>query len=346
MMELNMKFLSSLLMGVVSSTVCFVGDRGCSRAIGADDFALASGQHSVDTEELQDQSSTETNPHANAVAVNIPDEPSGVFNACHESDEKKSDSETSLHKDEKKTAATLVERWVLGIRCELAPSLLRHHLKLGEAGVVILSVHPETPAADADLKVGDIIVQMDDDQLTCRDDLTQRVQASEGELLKLAIIREGQRRAVEITPRKMMVEVLMAPATSGNSEPVKNEGEGENHVNLRNVYPGVLFEGGLPDLQEAGADPQQNVEKILHQLRVMAKQQSAQNSSVSGRIIIDMNATGEGTPSPQSESALLTKTIATLHRQMANIQKDIDALEKRLQALKTMEKAPQKKEGP
>ncbi len=340
-----MKFLSTLLMSGVSCTVWLVGDDGSSRAIGSDNFPLASAQHAVEAKAFQDQLSAETNPHANAVAVTLPSEPSSAFKACSEDDERKSDSKTSRAEDGK-PAATLVERWVLGIRCEVAPSLLRHHLKLSEAGVVIVSVHPETPASEADLKVGDIIVQMDDDQLTCRDDLTQRVQASEGEPLKLVVIREGQRRAVEITPRKMMVEVLMAPATSGNSEPAKNEGDGEDQVNLRNVYPGVLFEGGLPDLQKDGADPQRNVEKILHQLRMMAKQQSVQNNGASGRIIIDMNATGEGTPLPQSESALLTKTIATLHKQMASIQKDIDDLEKRLQALKAVEKAQQKKEAP
>jgi len=362
MMDLMMKLLSTLIMVSVCCTGPSFGwpvdGPSSNQVMVGDGLALKAGATANGETDLPNQPPEDSDSDAHTAGTSTNDKPSiavssaafisAAVQACDESEGDVPASATSDESaaDEETPTATAVERWVIGIRCEEAPYLLRSHLKLGEAGVVILSVHPETPAAKADLKVGDIIVQMDEDQLTCRNDLTERVQAFDGEPLELAIIREGDRRMVKITPQKMMVEVLVAPATSENPEPAKNDVDADGRSNLRNVYPGVLFEGSSPYLQEDGADLQQNVEKILHQLRVMAKQQSSENDGASGRIIIDMDAAQDGPPSPQSESELLTKMIAALHEQMANIQKQINDLNKRLQAVKTEAKDPQKKEAP
>ena len=122
------------------------------------------------------------------------------------------------------------ERWVLGIQCDAADALLRKHLKLGSAGLVILQVKAETPAAESDLQPGDLITRIDDNELTCRDDLIKAVTNSNGAGLNLTVLREGEARKIQVTPRRMMVPVLMSPATSklagdkdGNEERIREK---------------------------------------------------------------------------------------------------------------------------
>lgn len=223
------------------------------------------------------------------------------------------------------------ERWVLGIQCDAADPLLRKHLKLGSAGLVILQVRAETPAAESDLQPGDLITHIDDAPLMCRDDLIHAVTLSNGATLKLSVLRDGDSRRIQVTPRRMMVPVLMSPAIS---RPV-TEDKGTNGVASREarIFQGVLIQGVFP-LDENNPE-EIDVEALVKKLREMTAEERIHKTDGPNGIVI---------PIPDSETSarltdeLLSKNIAALKDHIQTLQKKLANMEARLKEIKP--KAP------
>lgn len=70
-------------------------------------------------------------------------------------------------------------------------------------GVAIESVTPETPAARAGLKTGDVVVEFDGEQVRSVRSFTRLVQeTAPGRTVKVTIVRDGRRQTLDITPEE------------------------------------------------------------------------------------------------------------------------------------------------
>jgi hypothetical protein len=143
------------------------------------------------------------------------------------------------------------ERFVIGVQCEEVSPLLQRHLKLESGGVVIVDVRDETPAAEAGMEKDDILTFIDDKPLKTRDELITMVTESEGRELSVTVIRDGETQVLKITPKKMKVPVIVAPAEAEIEEIRSLAGPGQSAVRLHRVHPGILLEGGIPSDHEA-----------------------------------------------------------------------------------------------
>jgi membrane-associated protease RseP (regulator of RpoE activity) len=131
--------------------------------------------------------------------------------------------------------------------------LLRKHLKLDNAGLVVQSVSEKSPAAAAGIEADDVLISLNDIQLQTRDQLVQAVAELENQTVRLQLIRNGERREVSVTPRKMRVpEGSTAAAVSVAGMPSFPNGpipglDGE----FGQVFPGVIIDEQFPADPEA-----------------------------------------------------------------------------------------------
>lgn len=224
-------------------------------------------------------------------------------------DEEMSAKEGDIFLFEEKAESAGEERWVIGVQCEEATDLLRSHLKLGETGLVVLDVRDETPASEAGLQVHDIIVKINDKELTSRETLIDAVLDSEGKPMKLSLIRAGDPISLEVTPRKMKVQVNVAPAETElgllTAEGLQKNGE----VRLKRIHPGVLLEGGVPNWQG-------DVDGLLRQLREMA---DSQRSNAQAHVFISPDM-GKKTESASKDVVELEKAVSTLQQEVKALQ--------------------------
>lgn len=162
------------------------------------------------------------------------------------------------------------ERVMIGVACEEAPQLLRKHLKLDNAGLVVVAVSENSPAADAKIEPDDVLVSLNDRQLQTIEQLMEAVSTLDGQPARLQIIRSGSPLELTVTPRKMTVPDL-APATeeSAATAPGVPRLPGRNQ-RLNRLFPGVIIDEQFP------ADPAA-VERMLKKLSSLVREESRQN---------------------------------------------------------------------
>ncbi len=100
-----------------------------------------------------------------------------------------------------------VRRSHLGVAGQDIPiprRLVRAHHLSHERGVVITAVSEGTPAADAQLRPGDVIVEFGTDPVRSVDDLHRLLTEERiGELVPIKVLRRGELRRVLVTPREV-----------------------------------------------------------------------------------------------------------------------------------------------
>lgn len=159
------------------------------------------------------------------------------------------------------------ERVMIGVACEEAPQLLRKHLKLDNAGLVVLSVSDKSPAADAKIEPDDVLVSLNDRQLQTIEQLMEVVSTLDGQPARLQIIRSGSPLEVTVTPRKMTVPDL-APATEeGESTALDVPRLPGRNQRLNRLFPGIIIDEQFP------ADPAA-MERMLKKLSTLAREES------------------------------------------------------------------------
>lgn len=68
------------------------------------------------------------------------------------------------------------------------------------SGAIIANVMPDSPADDADLRQGDIIIRVDDEDITSMNDLSSLIRDREpGEDVTLTILRDGEEQQLDLT---------------------------------------------------------------------------------------------------------------------------------------------------
>lgn len=71
------------------------------------------------------------------------------------------------------------------------------------AGVMIAEVRPDSPAAKAGLKAGDIVVEADGKEVKGEADLVRAIHESKGADVALTIVRDRNRQTIRVTPEEV-----------------------------------------------------------------------------------------------------------------------------------------------
>lgn len=183
------------------------------------------------------------------------------------------------------------ERLMIGVHCDLADDVLRSHLKLGDAGLIVLEVIDDSPAQEAGLQKSDILVQADGSELTQVEQLVDAVRESEGEALELVVVRSGDRLEVTATPRRMKTKQRIVLDQIGDMT-LELDGEqphvqwlerlenlklpeealdairkGQAGVRLRSIQPGIVI--------DRDSRPE-DIEKIVAEARRRAEEEVKQ----------------------------------------------------------------------
>ena len=228
--------------------------------------------------------------------------------------------------------ATEEERYVIGVQCEEAGEVLRSHLHLGNAGVVVMEVREETPAAEAGLLKNDIIVQIDEKDLSSRDDLISAVAGSDGKALTLAVLREGEKHSITVQPVKMKVPVIVTPVEVEGFDPNnlhhlrnleslpesvrKQLKEQKYNVRLHMIHPGVMIDGETPR-DEASID------RMIERIRKSAGEEVA-------KALAEAHESQEHAHNARVDAE---RNPDNLHDSLRNLQKQMEAMREQLEAL-------------
>ena len=235
------------------------------------------------------------------------------------------------------------ERYMIGVQCEEAGEVLRGHLHLGDAGVIVMEVREETPAAEAGLLKNDIIVQINEKDLASRDDLISAVAGSEGKDLTLAVIRDGEKHSITVQPKKMKFPVIVTPAEVEGDE-VGDFGidylqhlqeldslpeavrkqlmEQKGNVRIHRLHPGVMIDGETPR-DEA------SINKLIERIRKSAGEEAAK--AVAEARDAQEHARVDRAHGEQN-SEQLGDSLRSLQKQMEAMRHQLEALQKQLEA--------------
>lgn len=97
--------------------------------------------------------------------------------------------------------------WTTGLKVEDIPPMVARYFRLKSAdGVIITGVEANSPAADAGLEVGDIIVEVNGQKISRDDDIWKIIDESDlrgGDKLELKIMRERQTYQVNLELREL-----------------------------------------------------------------------------------------------------------------------------------------------
>ncbi len=119
----------------------------------------------------------------------------------------------------------------IGVRpIEMTPELREHFGASKEAGILAGRVEPESPAAKAGLRVGDIVTAVDSDKIESTRDLMRAVRRKkDGETVKLDVLRDRAVKTVSVT----VVERKGKETLLGDFDP------GKRHFHFRHMAPPV-----------------------------------------------------------------------------------------------------------
>jgi len=119
-----------------------------------------------------------------------------------------------------------VKRAYLGVAIQTLTQQLADHFRLKvREGILVSGVRPDSPAAAAGLKAGDVITKFDGKPVGDMQQLVGMVDRSPiGESRKLEVVRDGKRQEISVTLREQPSDYGVAvrgPERSGRHEPAK-----------------------------------------------------------------------------------------------------------------------------
>jgi len=91
----------------------------------------------------------------------------------------------------------------LGVQLiEPTPELREHYGSSADEGVLVSRVLPDTPAEEAGLRAGDMIVAIDGEPVEDAGDLRRGMRDKDGETIDIDVVRDGERTTVQVTLRE------------------------------------------------------------------------------------------------------------------------------------------------
>jgi len=123
---------------------------------------------------------------------------------------------------------------------DVDPALAKQFGLSQPTGALVGQVEPDTPAARAGLKRGDVILSVNGQPVTSANDLRLRVsQTSPGTNIKLEISRSGKKQDVDVTLAEL-------PEKAEKTGPEENQGGSLEGVNVQALTPDVAEQLQLP----------------------------------------------------------------------------------------------------
>ncbi len=91
----------------------------------------------------------------------------------------------------------------LGVQVMPMSPALREYFAVGEEiGVLVTEVEPKSPADQAGIEAGDVLLEVDSQPVRTPRELIRRIdRAHKGEKLEIALSRRGERKTLEVAPR-------------------------------------------------------------------------------------------------------------------------------------------------
>lgn len=138
----------------------------------------------------------------------------------------------------------------IGIALSAADDTLRTHLGLPDGqGLVIEQVMAKSPAERSGLQVNDVLLKVEDDDVTKIEQVVTKIRGSEGKPLSLRLLRHRIPMTLSVTPEKSVINEGEPRETR-----IETPGEGNKpEFRLEFVRPGVMFGGA-----GAGSPPRRN----------------------------------------------------------------------------------------
>jgi serine protease Do len=111
-----------------------------------------------------------------------------------------------------------VSRGWLGVQIqEVTPEIAASVGLADGKGAIVSSIMPKSPASSSDLKLGDVILSVNDTEITRLRDLPRIIaETKAGQTVKLAVWREGNRKNVDVTIKEMPATDQVAAAGEEN----------------------------------------------------------------------------------------------------------------------------------
>lgn len=140
-----------------------------------------------------------------------------------------------------------VERGYLGIHPEdVSADMAKQFGRTEGGGALVGQVEPGTPAAKAGLKRGDIILQVNGQDVSGQEDLTTRIGSLEpGTPVQLKVWRDGKTLEIPVTLMTMPADVAGNEGPSSES-PSQGSSKAMEGVRVENLTPDILSQINLP----------------------------------------------------------------------------------------------------
>jgi serine protease Do len=140
-------------------------------------------------------------------------------------------------------ASGKVTRGWLGVSIQpLTPELAKGFQMSGSAGALVASVQPDSPAARAGVKAGDVVTQFDGQRIAHPGDLSRLVaNTAVGRRVALNVIRDGKPVTLDVTVAQMAEPGQMVASATGE------ESKGALGLSVESITPDTAKEMKLAD---------------------------------------------------------------------------------------------------
>lgn len=166
-------------------------------------------------------------------------------------------------------------RYRIGLDCGPCTEPLRVHLRLpDDAGLLVNSVMEDSPAGRSGIRRFDVIVEANGRPVGAVAELVQAVNTARDAEMELAIIREGNRQLVKVTPEQR---------------------DDEEIQRLRDGFANRLGQGAWPSGMGSFAQAQAELERALQQMQQQFGLNSGWQQIRPGIILDDQNASSSST---------------------------------------------------
>lgn len=198
----------------------------------------------------------------------------------------------------------------LGIQTTPPDATLRAHLNLPEGqGLVVNDVVADSPAQQAELKVGDVLLSFGGEPLADTQTLVEKIRATKGESAKLELVRNGKPLGIEVTPKP---------------RPAKDETAGSNpHTALTDQTSPLIYRYLLTQPQWRGLAGAERLNQDAD-AAALAGWVNRQNDPAQAKLWADLLSSRAAAAEKQDQLKKLQAQIDALQASIDELRKAVD----------------------